>query len=463
MFAVPLPVISRSLSLTWQRPSTWPTSWPSVHWVAPWATTAPGCPAGWAAQPLNGGTVDRTKYATTSLRRRCCGWRRAGSARLSCCRGCTCRRRQSLRAGRFRFSVDACSTAIPAVAYTSRIRCDRRVDRHVRRGQNLRVQADGRNQRPPLVPQRAVGARDERVDAVGAPGDGRGRARQDAARGSPSRSSRCGTTCATWRCRFRRRTRRAGPAPTMTRRAPTSGRRPRLSQPLQPFWYHLCHSALSVPDDEDVDAARCSTRPRRGRMSARRRGSPSRSSRSGTTCARARCRCPRTNTSSRPAAQRADRGLRGEHAAEALPAAPAVLVPLVPQRAVRAAHERRRCGRCPRRRQRATRSARRRGSPSRSSRSGTTCATGRCQCPARRRRAAGRSTSSRRARTSSAAEAFPTEPSHVAFLSAAASVWMWTRTKPHLLKRFKRLSTGVWHQVDVLPLELVVRRRTTAR
>lgn len=65
MLAVPPPVMSRLLSVTWLSPSTCPISWARVHGEAIDATTAPGLPDGSAAQPLKGGTVDHTKYATT--------------------------------------------------------------------------------------------------------------------------------------------------------------------------------------------------------------------------------------------------------------------------------------------------------------------------------------------------------------------------------------------------------------
>ena len=67
MLLVPPPIISRSVGVTCGRPSTWPTSCPSVHSLAIEATTAAGWLAGCAAQPLKLGLVERTKYATTSL------------------------------------------------------------------------------------------------------------------------------------------------------------------------------------------------------------------------------------------------------------------------------------------------------------------------------------------------------------------------------------------------------------
>ena len=113
-------------------------------------------------------------------------------------------------------------------------------------------------------------------------------------RGSPSRTSRPGTTCATGRCRCRGRRRRAGHCAHEATAGPDVSTPPRLSQPDQPSWYHLCHSALSVPRDEHVDPA---VAPRDRRRAA------------------------------------------GQYPAEALPAGPAVLPPLVPERAVGAANE----------------------------------------------------------------------------------------------------------------------------
>ena len=47
MLSVPLPVISRLLSLTCASPSTWPISWAKVQALAPLATAAPGRRGGW--------------------------------------------------------------------------------------------------------------------------------------------------------------------------------------------------------------------------------------------------------------------------------------------------------------------------------------------------------------------------------------------------------------------------------
>ena len=61
MFQVPPPVISRLLSVTWRRPSTWPHSWAMVQREATEVMTALGRPAGCAAHPFSGGTVERRK------------------------------------------------------------------------------------------------------------------------------------------------------------------------------------------------------------------------------------------------------------------------------------------------------------------------------------------------------------------------------------------------------------------
>ena len=36
---------------TWNRPRTWPTSWATSHRAFDCTMAAPGCPAGWVAQP----------------------------------------------------------------------------------------------------------------------------------------------------------------------------------------------------------------------------------------------------------------------------------------------------------------------------------------------------------------------------------------------------------------------------
>ena len=74
---------------------------------------------------------------------------------------------------------------------------------------------------PPLVPHRVVRPADEAVDAVRAPRDRGRRARQRCRRGPPSRSSSSrSTTCATCGCRCRGRSSPGGSAPT--RRRPRS-------------------------------------------------------------------------------------------------------------------------------------------------------------------------------------------------------------------------------------------------
>ena len=95
---------------------------------------------------------------------------------------------------------------------------------------------------------------------------------------------------------------------------------PRLSQPLHPFSNHLCQSALSVP------RTKTSTRPSPHAAAAGDEvstppGSPNRSTRSRTTCARGRCpsRGRRRRASPLPGARART---RRQHALETLPTAP---------------------------------------------------------------------------------------------------------------------------------------------
>ena len=148
---------------------------------------------------------------------------------------------------------------------------------------------------------------------------------------------------------------------------------PRLSQPLHPFSNHLCHSALSVPGDEHVDT------PGRPRHRSRARSEDAAEALPVTPpvlepLVPQRAICSADEDIEAAWAPGADGGLRGKDPAEALPITPPVLEPFVPKRAVRTANEHVDSALVPGAPRQATTSGSRRGSPSRSSRSRTTCA-----------------------------------------------------------------------------------------
>lgn len=127
MVAVPHPVIRRVGAAPaggqvsperWLRSSTWPISWPIVHCVAPLATTAPGCPSGCTAHPLNAGTVARTKYTATSSSAIPSLWANSEVCSAVGDPLVHAPTSMSMRSGRLRRRVDRSSTLMPAVSYT---------------------------------------------------------------------------------------------------------------------------------------------------------------------------------------------------------------------------------------------------------------------------------------------------------------------------------------------------------
>ena len=124
MFAVPFPVISRSLLLTWARPSTWPTSCAMVHCVAALRDHRPG-----AARWVGGTAVERRDCRTHEVHDDVVGPGVVAVGEKLVLLGCGLAEQTraptstSFSSGKLRFSVETSWTVMPTLAYKSRMRC----------------------------------------------------------------------------------------------------------------------------------------------------------------------------------------------------------------------------------------------------------------------------------------------------------------------------------------------------